>query len=84
MGAGREKGSREARNHYFELKTSFQQKPDKIVPLCDLQNKKLLYLFHILWKISFFLISFEAINMSCIFKAIYTACVFANFFTFAI
>lgn len=60
-------GSKKTEKHYLELKSSFQQNPGKIVPLCNLQNKKLLHLLYILCKTFFFLISFDF----C--KAIYTA-----------
>jgi len=69
----------EARKPYLELESSFQQSPDKIVPLCDLQNKKATAPFLHYLNNFLFLINFEAVNTACIFKAIYTECVFASF-----
>lgn len=52
---GKEKqGSKKTEKHYLELNSSFQQNPGKIVPLCNLQNKKLLHLLYILCKTYFF------------------------------
>uniref|UniRef100_A0A8B9DC77 MAX dimerization protein 4 n=1 Tax=Anser cygnoides TaxID=8845 RepID=A0A8B9DC77_ANSCY len=52
---GKEKqGSKKTEKHYLELKSSFLQTSDKTVPLCNLQNKKLLHLLYILCKTFFF------------------------------